>query len=393
MHHQIITDYYYIQARPGYGVRVKRCMRILRVLDSLDPATGGPPSVFSAAVISTAAAGAAIECLTFRPAGVTIENFPDFQRLLAGGVKVHAFDNLSSACLWIFRQSRTFDIIHVDGCWVPVSILALLIARLTGRHSAVTPHETLTFEERRRTRSHLRTLAKRLLSYYYVSLAGCIIYSSALEQRDSPRNRCSAVIPHPVYDDSTSAAPVAIRNGFAAPPRLQLGYLGRFHPKKHIEHIIAAVLEAGGPRLALAGGGPHTYERKLRALDQGTGNLGWRGFVQGSQREKFFCEIDFLVLASEYECFGMAAAEAMVRGIPVIVTQRVGIADDVEQTGGGLVVAIGVEPLITAFKHCAELSSSQYAELQNRALKIAERYSYSAHGRSQVLAYRRMMPA
>lgn len=121
-------------------------MRVLRVLDSLDPATGGPPSVFSAAVMSTAAAGAATECVTFRPAGAAIEDFPDFQRLVAGGVKVHAFDNMLSACLWIFRQSRTFDIIHVDGCWVPISIVAVLIAKLTGRRSAVTPHETLTLE-------------------------------------------------------------------------------------------------------------------------------------------------------------------------------------------------------------------------------------------------------
>jgi glycosyltransferase involved in cell wall biosynthesis len=82
----------------------------------------------------------------------------------------------------------------------------------------------------------------------------------------------------------------------------------------------------------------------------------------------------------------------MVRGIPVIVTESVGVADEVEQTGGGLVVAVGVEPLVKAFKQCADLTSGQYAELQDRTLKVAERYSYSAHGRSQVLAYRRMMP-
>jgi glycosyltransferase involved in cell wall biosynthesis len=194
-----------------------------------------------------------------------------------------------------------------------------------------------------------------------------------------------------VYEDRTSAAPVAIRNGFAALPRIQLGYLGRFHFKKNLEHIVMASLQTPGVRLLLAGGGPDAYERTLRALDHGNGNLSWLGFVQKEQREKFFREIDFLVLASEYECFGMAAAEALVRGIPVIVTERVGVTDDVKRTGGGLVVAVGVEPLVKAFKQCADLTLDQYAELQDNALKAALRYSYSAHGHSQVLAYRRLL--
>jgi glycosyltransferase involved in cell wall biosynthesis len=368
-------------------------MRVLRVLGSLDPATGGPPSVFSAAVISTAAAGTTVECLTFRPAQGAIEDFPDFQRLVASGIKVHAFDGIASACLWIYRQSRTFDIIHVDGCWVPISIIAVLIASVTGRHSFVSPHETLTYEERRRTRSGVRVFAKRLLSYYYRGLADCIVHASALEERDSPRHRLSVIIPHPVYDDLTSAAPAAIRRGFAAPPQLQLGYLGRFHSKKNLENIINATLKAEGPRLALAGGGPADYEQTLRASAQGTDRLDWLGFVKGKKREQFFREIDFLVLASEYECFGMSAAEAMVRGIPVIVTERVGVADDVKQTGGGLVVAVGIEPLVMAFEQCARLTPDQYADLQDRTLKVAQQYSYSAHGRSQVAAYHRMTPA
>lgn len=367
-------------------------MRVLRVLGSLDPATGGPPSSFSASVLASAAAGATIECLTFQPpADKQLESFPDYQRIVAAGIKVHAVRGILSACSLIYRRSRHFDIIHVDGCWVPISIMAVLIARLTGRRSAVTPHETLTSEELRRSRSRPRALAKRLLSYYHVKLAGCIIHASTLEERDSPRHRNSVVIPHAVHDDTTSNAPMAIRNGFSAPPRIQLGYLGRFHPKKNLEHIVAASLRTANVRLLLAGGGPEAYEQTLKALDHGNGSLSWPGFVKNEQREKFFRDIDFLVLASEYECFGMAAAEAMTRGIPVIVTERVGVADDVKRTGSGLVVAAGVEPLAEAFKQCADLTLGQYADLQEKALKAGARYSYSAHGHSQVLAYRRTL--
>jgi glycosyltransferase involved in cell wall biosynthesis len=366
-------------------------MRVLRVLGSLDPKTGGPPSVFSAAVISSAAAGATVECLTFQTPHGTLKDFPDYQRLVDNGIKVHAVRDLLRACAFVFQRSKDFDIIHVDGCWVPVCILAVLIAKLTGLRSAVTPHETLTLEERRRTRSRLRAITKLLLTYYYRKIAGCIIYSSTLECRDSPRHPNSVVIPHPVFDDSKSAAPIAIRSGFADLGSIRLGYLGRFHPKKNLEHIVAACLRTANIRLLLAGSGTDAYERTIRTMDNGNGTISWLGFLQKAQREEFFHNIDFLVLASEYECFGMAAAEALVRGIPVIVTQRVGVADDVRRTGGGLVVPVAVESLVTAFEQCSRLTPAQYLQLQDRALKAAVRYSYSVHGQSQVRTYRSML--
>ena len=365
-------------------------MRVLRVLESLDPATGGPPSVFSAAVVSTAAAGATIECLTLRPPHADIETFPDHQRLVANGIRVHVADNFLGACSLIYRQSKNFDVIHVDGCWVPISIVAVLIARLRGRSSVVTPHETLTFEERRRTRSRIRGWIKRVLTRYYVMLAGCIVHSSKLEELDSPPHRNSVVIPHPVFDGD---APVSVRTGFAAPPEIQLGYLGRFHPKKNLENIVTASVKTAGVSLRLAGSGPESYERALKSIAKGRDNLQWLGFLQNEQRERFFREIDFLVLASEYECFGMAAAEAMVRGIPVIVTERVGITDDVRNTGSGLIVAVGIEPLVEALTRCTSLTADQYSVLQSNALLAAARYSYSAHGQSQVRAYRHMLDA
>ncbi|RED35189.1 glycosyltransferase involved in cell wall biosynthesis [Rhodopseudomonas thermotolerans] len=366
-------------------------MRVLRVLGSLDPATGGPPSVFSAAVIATAAADASIECLTLRTRGRDIAGFPDHRRLVARGIAVHAKGGLFGAALFLLRHVRRFDVIHVDGCWVPISILAVALARLSGRRSAVTPHETLTYEERRRTRSRLRKQIKRLIVWFYVKLCDCVIYSSALEARDSPAHRMAVVIPHPVYDDLESAPPRGVRDGFAAAGQIRFGYLGRFHPKKHLEYIISAAVRAKRSQLLLAGSGDRDYESELRALDDGSGRISWVGFVTGQRREQFFREVDFVVLASEYECFGMAAAEALVRGIPAIVTKRVGVADDVAETGSGIVIANGADALLDAFEMCCSLAPERYAELQRNALRAAARYGYSSHGFAQASLYRRLL--
>jgi len=361
-------------------------MRILKILSTLDPETGGPASVFSAAVISTAAAGAEIECLTLRPLDKDISKFPDYEIMAHRGIKIHALRHFD-AVRFLIRSIRTFDVVHVDGCWQSLCVIALLISKLNGRSTAVSPHESLTREELRRTRSFVRLSIKRLLWLYYRLATDCIVYSSSLELRDSLKHPNAVVIPHPVFNDISPLDQTSVRPGLASAGRLQLGYLGRFHTKKRVEAIVSAAVQTGDTALIVAGTGPEQYTRTLRALAKPSGRVQWLGFVQKAQREDFFRRIDFLVLASEYECFGMSAAEALIRGIPVIVTERVGVADDVRRLQAGFVVDGSIESLSAAFEYCAKLQPAPYRELQHNALAARRLYSFSAHAAAQMRTY------
>jgi glycosyltransferase involved in cell wall biosynthesis len=264
--------------------------------------------------------------------------------------------------------------------------MAIFIAKVTGRGTVVSPHESLTGEELRRTKSNFRLAIKRLLRLYYLAMIDCVVFSSALELRDSLSHSNAVVIRHPVFDDA-QVAPVEVREGFSVPGRIQLGYLGRFHFKKRLENIVGAAVRTADVGLVVAGSGPKEYEESVRALAKPDDQVKWRGFVQKNQREEFFRSIDFLVLASDYECFGMAAAEALVRGIPVIVSERVGIAEDVREMRGGFVVEGGVESLFDAFTRCSSLALVQYRELQKNALAAAQLYSFSVHASAQLGVY------
>jgi len=365
-------------------------MKILRVIAGLDPEKGGPISVFSSAVIASMRAGADIECLTLEWPERAVATCPDYQMLVSNGIQVHVFHDLCSACLHIWRQASGIDILHIDGCWDPLCIAGAMLAKLRGLKLAVTPHESLTVSDQRRTSSRIRKLAKAVLSKIYQRATDCILYSSPLEQTDSVSHRGSVVIPHPVFDDATSAIPVRVKAGLRSERRIKIGYLGRFHPKKRIEDIIEAARHSPNLDLLIAGNGSGDYAAGLRARSDGCDNVVWLGFVETARREQFFAEIDFLVLASDYECFGMAAAEALVRGVPVITTDRVGVADDIRRWRAGYVVDIGVPSLQQAFMSCSRLGPEEYQELQRGALKAAAGYSYSAHGRAQLAAYARL---
>jgi glycosyltransferase involved in cell wall biosynthesis len=59
------------------------------------------------------------------------------------------------------------------------------------------------------------------------------------------------------------------------------------------------------------------------------------------------------VLPSSHENFGIAAAEALARGLPVLLTEGVAIARDVAAAGAGLVVPATADRLAEALARLA----------------------------------------
>lgn len=108
----------------------------------------------------------------------------------------------------------------------------------------------------------------------------------------------------------------------------------------------------------------------------------WRGFVAGADKDAFFREIDLLVMPSRYECFGMAAGEAMAAGVTVVVSANSGIADVVRAYDAGLVI----EPEAAAIGAAVKTLTAEPAGLARRAANGAraarEALSLDAHGRA-----------
>ena len=64
------------------------------------------------------------------------------------------------------------------------------------------------------------------------------------------------------------------------------------------------------------------------------------GFVEGLQKEDLLFDTDVFVLPSYQENFGNAVVEAMSTAQPVIVTDQVGIADEISENGAGIIVKV-----------------------------------------------------
>lgn len=118
-------------------------------------------------------------------------------------------------------------------------------------------------------------------------------------------------------------------------------FAGKFEAKKRPFDLLAAVASLPAELrervvLLVVGAGP--LEGELRAQAEAAGlRVTWAGFLNQTQIPAAYAAADLLVLPSDHgETWGLVVNEAMACGVPAIVSDRVGCADDLvrpDQTG------------------------------------------------------------
>jgi glycosyltransferase involved in cell wall biosynthesis len=378
-------------------------MRILRIIGGLDAAAGGPSQSAVNAAIAASRAGVDTTLAFAAPIGAPPP--PATARLEDEGVKLHRFAlarllgtrgarwGISPALArWLVAHGKAFDIIHCHGAWQLATLVALYGGGAAKR--VLTPHESLTGYDIAQTRTPLMGPLKRHLKPRILNNFDSVIFASALEAADSVTAGMAAkstVLAHPVFDERAAPPPATrpARKGF------QLGYLGRLHPKKNIPLLIEAL--AALPEdicLTVAGSGPAGFDeayRRLATANNVAGRITWLGFIDAAAKEEFFAAIDLLVMPSAYECFGMAAAEAMIRGIAVCVSPQTGIAEIVARHGGGRVVAPAAAALAAAIAALAEDPAALVATAHRAAGAARAAYGFEPHGAALAGHYARLL--
>ena len=87
--------------------------------------------------------------------------------------------------------------------------------------------------------------------------------------------------------------------------------------------------------------------------------------ISGADKEALFWAARVFVLPSLSENFGNVVTEAMVRRLPVVVTEAVGAAEIVQASGGGLVIGSKPKDFATAF--ASLLSSNERMTMMGAA--------------------------
>jgi glycosyltransferase involved in cell wall biosynthesis len=161
-------------------------------------------------------------------------------------------------------------------------------------------------------------------------------------------------------------------------------FMSRLHPKKRLELLIQVLGELNSLQqpfhLVIAGTGEDKYVESLQRLvtkHQIQSRTTFAGFVIGKDKDLLLQGSDFFVLPSYSENFGIALAEAMVVGIPVITTPGVHISSDIAQANAGIIIddAPQLQAAITKLLQSPQLRS----ELGDNGKRLAlQKYSWPA---------------
>ena len=341
-------------------------MRVLHVIPSIGPARGGPSVVLRTLARSQATFGLEVHVAT------TDDNGPGRLSKSAGDSFVEErvtywifrrqtrFYTFSlPLTIWLWQHARDYDVIHIHALFSYPSIAAALFAQLAHVPYLVRPLGVLNLWGMHHRRRWLKGLSFRLIESRVLRNAAAVQYTSAQESEEAAQlgvEHISLLIPNPV---DLPLGP-AVRGNFRAAYPALIGkvivlFLSRIDAKKGVDLLLPAFanLRLNHPDavLVVAGDGDRTLLEGLKdqahQLGLGEGIL-WVGFLHGETKRDALADADVFVLPSYSENFGVAVVEAMGCGVPVIVSDQVGIHREISEAEAGLVVECSVPRLTEA---------------------------------------------
>ena len=375
-------------------------MRVIHVINSIAPARGGPTSVVLGLSRALAKSGVEVEVMATR-ADLDRRGEDDARQALAdvpltlvgvtGPSRIELAPGLIPALLPRLRRA---DVVHVHTVFTfPVAVTPVLCRMLRVPY-VIRPAGTLDAACIASRSARQKRLALALVCRRNLLQAAAVQATSAHEQRE-----LSALVPGARTEVLEIGVDVEDLGGVTedhAGAGRRIGFLGRLHPKKGIEHLLEAVARLPGTELEIAGAGDPEYETSLRARAERLGVAGrtrfW-GHIDPRQRLALFERVDLLAFPSTDENFGVAVAEAMSAGRAVVVSPGVGLAPDIRAANAGIVCgAAGIE-LAHAIGGLLD-DGRRRAQLAQAARKLArDRWCWSQVAADTVALYDRCLRA
>jgi glycosyltransferase involved in cell wall biosynthesis len=169
---------------------------------------------------------------------------------------------------------------------------------------------------------------------------------------------------------------VVVPNGIDVEPRpgvarddRTLVFLGRVSWKKGLDRVIDALPSLPGVRFLIAGNDEEGLTPALtdRARARGVADrVAFVGPVYGSAKNELLARAALFVLVSTSENFGNAVLEALAMETPVVLSQDVGLAQEVVRANAGAIGLESIAPLLADAERRIAMGQNGRALVESR---------------------------
>jgi glycosyltransferase involved in cell wall biosynthesis len=270
-------------------------------------------------------------------------------------------------------SDKIVRIIHDHGLWLPCNHAAAKAARKFGIPLIIQPRGTLE-----PWALSYRAWKKRLVwrIYQQANLKSASLLVATSEQEAESIRKVGLRQPIAIIPNGLEL-PARKQRPFLKEPKHYALFLSRIHPKKGLMNLVDAWgnVRPEGWQMVVVGPDDGGHRAEVERAVQNAGLAGCFLFVEsveGAAKEQLYREAGFFVLPTFSENFGMAVAEALGYGVPVITT-RGAPWEGLLRYKCGWWVNIGVEPLAKAIREATSLSDAERHRMGDRGRTFAER--------------------
>ncbi len=390
-------------------------MKVLWVLPYYEGAIvyGGPARSLPLLCQALAGQGVEVSVLATNANGRDVLDVPLRRPLSSAGVAVTYYPRLTAArfalspelALACGRRCTEFDLVHTAGLFTFPSLVAVRLAAARGVPAVLSPKGELMSWA-------LGYKAYKKRAFMRFVGAGHLRRAAALHCTDDLERQAVAalgltnpthLVPNALDTTRFRHLPPrgALRRALGIPAEGAVVLcLGRLHPVKRPDLALKAFTCVAhrfpAAHLLFVGPDEAGLKRTLRAAAAEAGCIGrvhFAGLVDQAGVFQALADADLLLMPSESENFGMAAAEAMAAGLPQVISDRVGLARYVASSGAGRVTSL--DPAVMA-GHLAELLADPAAlpAMGRRGQDTAaDLFGLEAVGRRLVDVYHQVLSA
>lgn len=329
-------------------------MRILHTIRSVNRVGGGPIEAVIQSSIVLSQLGHQVEIISLDSADdPCLKNVPLTTHAL-GADKQTSYGYSARFVPWLRQNAANYDLVLVHGIWqyssfgVWLALKDLNIPYFVFVHGMLDPWFKHTYP--------LKHLKKWLYwfwaEYRVLRDAKAVLFTCEQEKILARQSFWLYKCHEAVVNFGTAAPPENLawycQIFYQYFPHLYdkrlLLFLSRLHPKKGCDLLIEAFAEIADTdeslHLVMAGPDQIGWQIQLQSLAEKLGiadRITWTGMLTGNLKWGALYAAEALILPSHQENFGIAVAEALACGVPVLISNRVNIWQEIVADGAGLV--------------------------------------------------------
>jgi glycosyltransferase involved in cell wall biosynthesis len=370
-------------------------VKLLHVIASVNPKGGGPMEGVRQRGLRLQDLGHSVEVATL--------DDPAAPWVAAYGLPVHAqgpgrggYGYAPRLLHWLHSHAKRYDAVVVNGIWQYHSWAAWRALKPLGVPYHVFTHGMLDpwFKKAYPLKHAKKWLYWPWADYRVLRDAQAVLFTSEEERQLARQSFWLYRANEKVVAYGTRTPPQdgeRLREVFLqAHPTLRgkrlLLYLSRIHPKKGCDLLVQAFAQAAAQdeRLHLVMAGPDEggWLPRLQDMASQAGmaqRISWPGMLQGDSKWGAFHAAEAFVLPSHQENFGIAVAEALGCGLPVLISDKVNIWREIAADGAGLVAPDTAEGTSDLLRQWVQLDGTAVAAMRQRAGRcFASRFTVDA---------------